>query len=149
MTPCFRLSSGAHPSNSGAGASVYGGRWNPLGVEVIYTAATALLAALEVLVHFSVLPRDFVLTEIHIPASVFIQSVSERDLPSDWQSLGLSRSTQKIGRRWTAELRSAILSVPLAIIPSERNYVLNPHHPDFGQIRFLAPAPFRFDPRLK
>jgi hypothetical protein len=71
------LSSGKYPSNDGTGAALDGGRWNPRGVEVVYAAATASLAALEVLVHFSVLPRDFVLTEIHIPAAAVIESIFE------------------------------------------------------------------------
>jgi RES domain-containing protein len=111
--------------------------------------ATASLAALEVLVHFSVLPRDFVLTEIHIPAAVAIESIDEGHLPADWQALSPSSSTQDIGRRWAVELRSAVLSVPSTIVLTERNYVLNPRHPEFGRIRFLASTLFRFDPRLK
>jgi RES domain-containing protein len=102
-----------------------------------------------VLVQFSALPRDFVLTEIHIPAVVVIEAVHEQDLPPDWQALSPSRTTQEIGRRWAVELRSAVLSVPSTIVPVERNYVLNPSHPDFGQIEFLPSTPFRFDPRLK
>jgi RES domain-containing protein len=120
------------------GAALQGGRWN-----------TVSLAALEVLVQFSVLPRDFVLTEIHIPAVVIVEFVSEQDLPTDWRSLSPSPTTQEIGRRWAVELGTAVLSVPSAIVPIERNYVLNPRHPDFGQIEFLPSTPFRFDPRLK
>jgi RES domain-containing protein len=93
------------------GAGLQGGRWNPRGVEVVYAAATVSLAALEVLVQFSVLPRDFVLTEIRIPAAVVIESVSEQDLPADWQAFAPSPTTQEIGRRWVFELRSAVLSV--------------------------------------
>jgi RES domain-containing protein len=131
------------------GAALQGGRWNPKGVEVVYAAATVSLAALEVLVQFSTLPRDFVLTEIHIPAAILIESLHEQDLPTDWQAFSPSSTTQEIGRRWAVELRSAVLSVPSAIIPVERNYVLNPSHPDFGQIQFLPSTPFRFDSRLK
>ena len=99
MTSCFRLSSGRYASNAGMGAALEGGRWNPRGVEVVYAAATVSLAALEVLVQFSVLPRDFVLTEIHILAPVVIESVSEQDLPADWQSFSPSPTTrEKIGR---------------------------------------------------
>ena len=37
----------------------------------------------------------------------------------------------------------------LPIVPSERNYLLNPAHPDFSRIRFFPPRPFAFDRRLK
>jgi RES domain-containing protein len=38
--------------------------------------------------------------------------------------------------------------VPSVIVPEERNYVLNPSHALFGQIRFGSPVPCKFDPRL-
>jgi RES domain-containing protein len=117
-----------YPSNAGMGAAAQGGLWNPRGIEVVYAAATT---SLEVLVHFSVLPRDFVLTEIQIPPTVVIESLHEKDLPAGWDSLSPWHITQEIGRRWAVQLRSAVLSVPSAIVPAERNYVLNPNHPDF------------------
>jgi RES domain-containing protein len=43
---------------------------------------------------------------------------------------------------------TAILAVPSAVIPQELNYLLNPLHPQFKQIRVGRPEPFRFDPRL-
>ena len=149
MISCFRLSSSRYPSDSGKGAARYGGRWNPAGVEAIYAATSVSLAALEVLVHFSVLPRDFVLTEIRVPDGVLVESLRREDLPAKWDLLSSSAATQEIGRIWAADLRSAVLSVPSAIVPVDRNYVLNPKHPEFGRIRFLRPAPFRFDIRLK
>ena len=97
MTSCFRLSSGRYSSDAGVGAALHGGRWNPRGVEVVYAAATVSLAALEVLVQFSVLPRDFVLTEIRIPSVVVIEAVYEQDLPTDWQAFSPSPATQEIG----------------------------------------------------
>ncbi len=146
---CLGLPSGRYPANIGAGAALYGGRWHPRGVEVIYAAATLSLAALEVLVHFSVLPRDFVVTEIHIPPAVSVEVVPSEDLPSDWNGFSPSAATQNIGRRWVAELRSAVLCAPSAIVPTERIYILNAKHADFSRIEFLTPAPFGFDPRLK
>jgi RES domain-containing protein len=119
-----------------------------VGVEAIYAAASVSLAALETLVHFSVLPRDYVLTEIHIPEAV-VESLDEEDLPAGWDTLSPSAVTQEIGHGWAVEHRSAVLSVPSAIVPVDRNYVLNPKHRDFGRIKFLPSTPFRFDPRLK
>jgi len=42
---------------------------------------------------------------------------------------------------------SVVLSVPSVVIPSGVQF--NPNHPDFSKIRFSAPEPFAFDPRLK
>jgi hypothetical protein len=82
-----------YPSNVGVGAALEGGRWNPKGIEVVYAAAAT---ALEVLVHFSVLPRDFGLTEIQMPPAVVIESLGERDLPAGWNSFSPSPITQGI-----------------------------------------------------
>ena len=86
-------------------------------MEAIYAAQTVALAALEALVHFSVLPRDFVLTEIQIPAAVSIEFLDNARLSSDWQSFSRSSTTQALGRVWAIELRSAVLSVPSSHVP--------------------------------
>ncbi|HEX4230462.1 MAG TPA: RES domain-containing protein [Bryobacteraceae bacterium] len=70
MKTVFRLCSKRYPANDGKGAALKGGRWNPAGTAVIYSSATASLAALEVLASYSALPRDFTLTEIRIPETL-------------------------------------------------------------------------------
>ena len=50
---------------------------------------------------------------------------------------------------WANVLATAVLNVPSAEIPKERNYLLNPAHPGFRRIRFSDPEPFYFDARLK
>jgi RES domain-containing protein len=146
---CYRLSSSRYSPNSGSGAAHYGSRWNPKGIEAIYAAASVSLAALEVLVHYSILPHNFVVTEIHIPPSVAVEVVPPKDLPADWNSLSPSSATQAFGKAWALSLRSAVLCLPSSIVPAERIYVLNPNHPKFGRIEFLTPVPFPFDTRLK
>lgn len=148
MISLYRLSSARFPANSGAGAARYGGRWNRVSTDVIYAAQTASLAALEVLVHYSVLPKDHVLTEIQIPDSLAILRWEEDVLPSGWKSDVPIQETQELGEIWVREGRYALLSVPSSIIPGERNFIINPAHPDFRQISFQPSLPFQFDPRL-
>jgi RES domain-containing protein len=147
VTVCFRLSSAKYPANSGA--ALYGGRWNPEGLEAVYAAATLSLAALEVLVHFSVLPRDFVLTEIRIPSGVDIHRILTEDLPPGWNAISPSPATPEVGRRWIEECGSAVLCVPSTIVPTELLYVFNPKHSQFRLMKFSSSVPFRFDSRLK
>jgi RES domain-containing protein len=59
------------------------------------------------------------------------------------------------GGRWNPkgvavvqEARSALLEVPSAVLPQERNYVLNPQHRDFGQLHVERALPIRLDERL-
>jgi RES domain-containing protein len=39
-------------------------------------------------------------------------------------------------------------AVPSVIIPREMNYLINPTHPQFDELMWRDPQPFRFDPRL-
>lgn len=107
------------------------------------------LAALEILVHYEVLPRDFALTKILIPDQVRVLNLKDRDLPVGWDREVVSPETQAIGEHWVREQRYPVLSVPSSIIPVERNLVLNPAHAEFKSIRFLRSEPFRFDVRLR
>lgn len=107
------------------------------------------MAVLEILVNFSVLPRNYVLTRIEIPDGIAIEYVSDVQLPANWDAPTPSLETQEFGALWVEESRSPILSVPSSILRTERNYVINPAHRDFDLIRFYPPQRFRFDPRLK
>lgn len=149
ITVGYRLSSSRYPANSGIGAGLHGGRWNPTGVPVIYAAMSPSLAALEILVHYETLPTNFSLTSFRIPSRVIIRKLLEHELPPRWNRKKLIRATQNLGAAWVHDGHTAVLSVPSSIIPFERNLVLNPAHPDFHFIRFSPPAPFQFDTRLK
>ena len=46
----YRLGTAAHAVWDGAGAAAFGGRWNPIGVAVVYAAGSLALAMLERLV---------------------------------------------------------------------------------------------------
>jgi len=149
---------------------LYGGRWNPSGIGVIYSSSNPSLAALEILAQYDVLPTDYVLTQIEIPDTVAVRVVDDQDLPVDWQEEPPSQkasihgpsvhgqerkisNAQFFGLLWTQQQGSGVLSVPSAVMgadwPTERNYVFNPQHPHFSSVKFVNSKPFRFDPRLK
>ena len=130
------------------GASLYGARWNHKGTRVIYTAESRALCALEVLVNADELADDYISISIEIPDDLAITSLSVADLPTGWDSYPSPRATSDIGTGWAKGLTTAVLSVPSAVIPRERNYILNPVHPEFARIRFASPEPFYFDDRL-
>ncbi len=133
---------------SGEGAAKFGGRWNLPGTRVAYASESQSLAALELLVHLTPL-RFFRYKAISIQ---FDESLAERlspnGLPPDWKAEPPSLLTQRLGSRWAAELRSAILAVPSSIIPVEENYLVNPLHPDFSRIRIGPAVDFAINPRL-
>jgi RES domain-containing protein len=145
----YRLSSEKFPADSGEGAARFGGRWNHVGTSVIYASQTASLAALEVLVHYSALPADFILTEIRVPENLAVVSWEPKRLPPGWDANVVTPETQDLGESWVQSGKSALLSVPSSVIPRERNFVLNPAHPAFRRIKFMPSSTFAFDPRLK
>jgi RES domain-containing protein len=116
---------------------------------VIYSASSVSLAVLEILANYAVLPVNYSLADITIPDDVEIEHVSNAQLPEHWDSLVPGPETQRFGDRWTTEQRSAVLSVPSSVIPRERNFILNPAHPNFRNIHFCVPQRFIFDPRLR
>ena len=147
MIQVYRLHSSRYPAESGRGAALYGGRWNEQGTEAIYTSGTRSLAILEILVHYDVLPKDFVLTPIQISDDISTSQLDLTGIPAGWDRPVPTLAAQRLG---SSMIRSAaVLTVPSAIVPQEYNYILNPARADFGLFRFLKVEPFRFDPRLK
>ncbi|MEW6567705.1 MAG: RES domain-containing protein [Chloroflexota bacterium] len=135
---------------TGEGARQYGGRWNSPGVLVVYTAEHASLAVLEVLVHLGTaqLLPDYVLFWVEFEDTL-VERLDEADLPRDWRSYPAPLSLRAIGDQWVSEARSAVLSVPSAVVPVERLYLLNVQHADFRKVRTGDAQPFPLDPRLQ
>ncbi len=132
----------------GEGAWRFGGRWNSRGTRVVYASATIALAALESLVHLNP-PVAFKYVAISVEFDHgIVEPVPASDLPSDWTEEPPPPSTMELGDLWVKASRSAVLELPSAIIPAERNYLLNPAHPDFKKVTIGNPVPFSFDPRL-
>jgi RES domain-containing protein len=116
---------------------------------VIYCAASTSLCQLEVLVNSGGVPKGMVQIAADVADALAVLAIKNVDLPPDWRSPIASGSTSRIGTLWADSKATVVLSVPSAVVPSERNYILNPRHPDFGAIRFGKPEPIDFDPRLK
>ena len=134
----------------GDGARIYGGRWNPVGTSVVYTAESLSLATLEIVVH---LEREelFYTRFLKIPVtfdSSKMTALSRNTLPKDWNRLPPSESTQKIGYKWISRSKFAVLKVPSTIIMEEYNYLINPNHADFAGMKIGKSQRFKFDPRL-
>ena len=145
----YRIGSSRYPANDGEGARRHGGRWNHKGTAIIYTGQSVSLCALEALVNGSTLPTRSIAIEIQIPDALRIRTIEVTALVRGWDDPNPSDVTRDIGTNWVREGATAILSVPSSIIPRERNYLLNPNHPEFAQIQLGPPEPFHFDSRLK
>jgi len=132
-------------------ASGFPARWNSKGTFVVYTAGSRALACLENVVHRSGegLNNDFRTMVINIPDTLKIAEISHENLPKNWTDIKAYSDCQKIGDAWIRERKTAVLRVPSSIIQNEYNYLLNPNHPDFYEIKLTQIEPFVFDSRIK
>ena len=145
----YRIASARYASNNSEGARLHGGRWNEAGTPVIYSSASPSLAALEVLVHFQMIPADYRVINIVIPDDLEIESIEAASLPANWYEEASIPRTAAMGTSWARSLTTAVLRVPSAVIRSEHNYILNPLHPKFRDILFEVPAMDELDQRLR
>ncbi len=138
-----------HSAFSGEGARLAGGRWNSEGNAVVYTAGSLSLALLEIIVHleFKEALKLYKAIPIEIPVRL-LQVIDPARLPDGWSASPPQSLTQFIGNCWVEGLADAVLKVPSAIIPNEFNYLLNPNHPEFDQIKRGAPIDLPVDPRV-
>ena len=151
MTLVWRLTRRIHatpPTRAfdGVGAELRGGRWNKIGTRAAFASSTRSLAALEYLAHVDPerLPADLVFAG----AALDDDAIQTSALPDDWDVVG-SASAAEFGDRWLRRRRRLALSVPSVIIRAERNYVINPLHPDAEHLRVQPTLePFSFDDRL-
>jgi RES domain-containing protein len=118
---------------------------------MVYTAGSLALAVLEMLVHLDddELLSSYSFVAAQIPTALILPVASFRSLPHDWDASPPPLELQQLGDDWVRDQASAVLEVPTAIVPREKNYLLNPAHPDFAQIKIEAPERFVFDERLR
>jgi RES domain-containing protein len=134
---------------AGEGARLYGGRWNPKGTAVVYTAGSRALALLEMLVQDEPLRAAYWIIPATIPDPVRIEHVTLKSLPHNWTASAHGETLRTIGRAWITRRKSAVLAVPSAAMPTETNYLLNPLHPDFDRIQIGQAQKLQTDLRLR
>ena len=135
---------------TGAGARIYGGRWNHKGIGMIYTSENRSLASLEFLVHapHSILPTDLSIAAIRVPDSIISKEISISDLPDNWNKYPPPLKLADIGTRWTLSNETLLLRVPSVVIPHEFNILINPSHTDINKIAISKIEKYQFDDRL-
>ena len=135
----------------GEGARLYGGRWNAVGLPMVYTSGSISLAILEILVNIQDpedLPEKLVIIPADLPDDLPIRRVESRSLPPQWRSSSINSVTQDLGKRWFLEDGEAVVAVPSVVVPTETNYLINPRHADFSRIIVHKPQSLKVDPRL-
>jgi RES domain-containing protein len=134
---------------TGEGARIYGGRWNSPGTAVIYVSEHESLAALELLVHLTPISPDDQYLSFRLEwENKLTDHFPVKNLPTHWNAEPPGSQTMQIGDEWVRARKSVALAVPSVLSASERNFLLNPKHPDFKKIRINKPIEYRFDSRL-
>lgn len=148
----WRVTRKAHAEQplSGEGARRYGGRWNHVGVAVVYTSQSLSLAVLEYLVNLPItdLPSDLVSIQIEIPNALPRAEITIKELPDNWRTYPSVEELKDIGTDWARQAAAPILVVPSVVIPSELNYLVNPAHPLSDGIKTVSVDAFALDTRL-
>ncbi|MFC5284596.1 RES family NAD+ phosphorylase [Pedobacter alpinus] len=147
----YRLSRERYADSlSGAGAAIKGGRWNSIGIELIYTAGNRSLAMAEVAVHFTLatLPSDYMMVTIAVPDDLLVKEILEKDLPYNWNNFPHPSATQKFGDNFVLENKYCIAKIPSVVTKGDFNFLINPHHPDFKKIEISTIEKFPFDRRI-
>lgn len=133
----------------GEGARRYGGRWTSPGIPVVHLSGSLALATLEILVNLQddgPLPA-YVSYRVEF-AEELVEAVG--DLPDGWSSHPPPAETRALGDDWVRRGSSVLLRVPSVVLPGagEWNYLANPAHPRFAEVRIASTGPLPLDPRL-
>jgi RES domain-containing protein len=128
-----------HSKLDGDGGLRAPGRWHTRGRRIVYGAPNPATALLEVLVHATIgledIPVKFRYLEIEAADSVSMDSVAAGTLGRNWRTE--LETTRRFGDEWLYSGRTALLRVPSVIAPATWNVLINPRHPDSGQIRIV------------
>ncbi len=146
---CAPQFAGSNAVLSGEGAKEEGGRWNHVGLPLVYASENSSLAILETLVRTSLelFPELLVAVRIEIPDDAPVRTIRLSDLPAGWDGAAHSECAA-IGSRWIRRRAELVLRVPSVVNRLEMNIMLNPAHPGVKRCRVKEPIPVRLDQRL-
>jgi len=135
---------------SGQGAKLYGGRWNKKGTEMLYFSIQLSLCVLEVLVHFnsSLMPKDLWYLEIELEDDYISKMPSLKKISEHLRDNPPHYSTMEFGSQWIEKNKSCALLVPSAILPLEKNVIINPNHLDWTKHKVIKKGLLELDSRV-
>ena len=149
MPTVYRLAKRRYPIFDGTGAALEGARWNSPGRALIYASEHYATALLEKLVHAgrTALPGAHHAASLVIPDDLDTEIFEPSRVPG-WE-LEDSTPARAYGDDWHAASRTAVLVVPsLPGQPVERNFIINPAHPEARRIQVSPSFDVVWDGRL-
>lgn len=132
------------------GTWLNGGRWNPPGIGILYTAEHPALALVEILVHMPQVPYaelpEYRLFCLEIPDNS-LQIMPIEQLPPSWNANTYVES-QYILTKWLMQPDILALGVPSSVLPDGINHLLHPGRLDYQSIRIIGEKALVIGPRL-
>ena len=147
----YRIAKQIHLTDiTGEGARLFGGRWNKRGYNMLYASEYLSLSVLEFLVHldYQFINKDFGFIEIELPKNAVITKVKPNILRQDWRHNPTLSFTQDYGTDWLLSHKSLVLKVPSAVLPNESNFLINPNHKQFSEVKIMRKSILDIDPRV-
>lgn len=135
---------------SGRGAAIEGGRWNEQDVAAVYMGLSPAICCLETFVHAEgppAMPMKITCFELPDDPALYWEPAAN-ELPKGWNALPVDRPSMDFGTTWLRAVSHLGLIVPSAVLPLERNLLINPLHPAISQISILDIYDFTYDPRM-
>lgn len=146
----YRITKTNYASDLQGTGGIYGpGRWHREGTRLLYLAEHVSLAKLEVLANSRKSPKNQSLVTVEIPDNASITHIEHEDLPVGWEKIPYLEELADIAEQWIREAKFWIMCVPSAQSPIEKNYLLNPLHPEHATLKLVNVEPHPFDLRLK
>lgn len=139
--------SGAYPIFDATGSTISPGRWNTAATPVLYASEHYSTAMLEKLARGSgrLSPNQHFI-EITIPNGISYEILDPAFLPG-WDDLS-GMASRSYGEAWQRSRRSLLLIVPSMVARIDHNFLLNPEHPQFSEVRHGLHRPVWWDLRL-
>jgi RES domain-containing protein len=138
---------GEYPVFDATGSKIVPGRWNTPDAPMIYASENYSTTMLEKLVHGSgMLPPNQHFVTITVPNGLSYEAFPVHQYRK-WADETPSES-RAYGESWQKARRSLILIVPSVVARMERNFLVNPDHPDFRRIAVSMHEPVYWDNRL-
>ena len=134
------------------GSAKRGERWNPIGVDVLYTSSSPELALVEVLanlmpIRLDELPTYYLIT-IRVPDTELVRVYTTDQLPVNWNTPVRASELQTFLGDWLNATKELGVALPSAVVPFSNNIILHRTHLAFDQVVVESIQPFTFDGRL-
>ncbi|MEM7086329.1 MAG: RES family NAD+ phosphorylase [Bacteroidota bacterium] len=135
---------------SGEGARLYGGRWNKKGQSMLYFSEHLSLCVLELLtrIDYEFLSQDYAFIEVEISERSITTISDISAISKNWRADPPTSATIDFGSKWLSNSEDLAMYVPSAVLPRERNVLVNPNHLSASKLKILHQGPLELDPRM-